>query len=299
MLDLAPRRNALTWVCPPALPVAKLVIGRKVDEAAALLPLVLNLCRGAQELAARLAFGLPLVQGADEALHAEILRDHVLMLAVRLPRHFGGTAMALPQGWAATPALLRGTFFGAQGRMPLRLDDLEGFLRRGEGLGTLLRQVRDSFLPSEAGCDPLPVQTGAALLEVAPIENSVAARWIDHPLMRATEAAYGRGPFWRVLGRVIELDALIAGVRMPFRVTPEGQAMVPAARGTYAVFARTEGGIVTEFARVTPTDHLLAPGGVFEQALARLPDAKTALAPLVLDIMDPCVPLRLEEAEDA
>ena len=43
-----------------------------------------------------------------------------------------------------------------------------------------------------------------------------------------------------------------------------------------------------DFLRVTPTDHMLAPGGMLEGALAALPADRAGLAPLVLDILDPC-----------
>ncbi len=56
---------------------------------------------------------------------------------------------------------------------------------------------------------------------------------------------------------------------------------------------------LTAFTRVTPTDHLPAPGRVPEQSLATLPAEKTGLAALVPDILDPCSPVRLEEAQDA
>lgn len=296
MLDHAPR---LTWVTPPALPVDRLVLGRSIEEASAILPRVFNLCRGAQETAARLAFGKPLVEGADDALHAEILRDHVMMLAIRLPRHFGGVAQALPSGWQSDPALLRPILLGDLYRMPDEAFALALALTAREGVFRLLAQVRDSFLPGEAASDVLPVPEGAEALEIRPFENSVAGRWADLPMMRAVERNYGRGPFWRVLGRVVELEALMSGYRLGFRATPAGEAFVAAARGTYAVRAKTDRGVVKAFHRVTPTDHLLAPGGVMEQSLARLPDQKRGLGPLLLDILDPCVPLKLQEVQDA
>ncbi|MCE8440702.1 HupK protein, partial [Rhodovulum sulfidophilum] len=58
-------------------------------------------------------------------------------------------------------------------------------------------------------------------------------------------------------------------------------------------------GRVSSFRRWTPTDHLLARGGVLERALASLPRARVELAPLVVDILDPCLPVHFEEAADA
>ena len=56
---------------------------------------------------------------------------------------------------------------------------------------------------------------------------------------------------------------------------------------------------MTAFSRITPTDHLLAPGGVLAQCLATLPADRAGLAPLMLEILDPCSPVRLEEVAHA
>ena len=55
----------------PDLPVAALLIGKPVEEAAALLPRLFNLCSGAQAMALRQALGLPAPDPAT--LRAEIL----------------------------------------------------------------------------------------------------------------------------------------------------------------------------------------------------------------------------------
>ena len=69
-----------------------------------------------------------------------------------------------------------------------------------------------------------------------------------------------------------------------------------AARGSYAVAATVTDGKVTGFSRVTPTDHLLATDGILDRSLAALPALKSGYAPLLLDILDPCTPVALEEA---
>ena len=78
-----------------------------------------------------------------------------------------------------------------------------------------------------------------------------------------------------------------------------GTAVVPAARGFYAVRAQAQNGRVTELRRLTPTDHLLAPGGILAQSLATLPPEHRDLADLVVDIIDPCVPVRIKEVANA
>ena len=44
---------------------------------------------------------------------------------------------------------------------------------------------------------------------------------------------------------------------------------------------------------------MLAPGGILEHSLATLPASKHDQAALVVDILDPCVPIRLEGLTDA
>lgn len=56
---------------------------------------------------------------------------------------------------------------------------------------------------------------------------------------------------------------------------------------------------MTRFERVTPTDSLLARGGVLDRTLASLPADKAGLGPLLLDILDPCSPVRLKEVRNA
>ena len=53
--------------------------------------------------------------------------------------------------------------------------------------------------------------------------------------------------------------------------------------------------MVTALSRVTPTDHLLAPGGALALSLARLPAATAGLAAVVVDILDPCVAVSVQE----
>lgn len=56
---------------------------------------------------------------------------------------------------------------------------------------------------------------------------------------------------------------------------------------------------MTAFARMTPTDHLLAPGGILEHSLATLPADSGRLVPVLLALLDPCVPVTVEEAAHA
>jgi hypothetical protein len=276
------------------LPVEEMLIGMPAVEAAALLPRIFNLCRGAQSTAACLAFGLP-DPGADIA--AEIRRDHVLKLFVQLPGHFGGPA-TLP-ATPFDPVALRNGLFGPTGKAPCSGADMTTFLGSGHGLAPLLRRVTESFAGGVATTGPLPLVTPENGLTAAPVENSPAARRADHPGLRSIAAREGRSMLWRVMGRMIDLDAVLDGDLPPPRCPRIGLAQVQATRGLYTIRAHQTAGRVTRFVRVTPTDHLLAPGGVLARCLATLPADCAGLAPMMLDILDPCSPVRLEEVGHA
>lgn len=272
-------------LCPvlhpaPPLPLDRLLLGRPVTEAADLLPRLFSLCRQAQTRAALLSLGLP--DATDEAqARAEILRDHLARLCQFLPRALG--LAPVPPGLAALGPPL-----------PDDLSGLPGWLR-GPGMAPLLAQaLHCHFAPGEAVTAPLPpVAQGAAALLPDPCENSPAGRQAAQPLLRAVAARFGRGPLWRLLGLLADAAALAAGDLPPASRSADGTATVPAARGTYALRLVQAGGRITGLARRTPTDHLLAPGGALLQALASLPAAKAGLAPVVLALHDPCIPVQL------
>lgn len=281
------------------LPVAGLIVGKEVEEAAALLPRLFNLCRMAQDAAARLAFGLPLDADHAEKVRQEILREHLIKFFVSFPAQFGLGVAPLPMGWQeGTPAMCR-TVFGANGSLPDTKVDFVEFLEAGQGVAGILVKIRDSFAPGEACSDRLPDVVATNALSAEALENSVAGRQAHHPVMRAIEQSFGRGPFWRATARAYDAQDCIAG-SLPRLTSPtSGVAIVPAARGTYAVSAQVEAGIVTDFKRITPTDHLLARGGILDQTIARLPAQKSGMAALLLDILDPCIPVHLEEVAHA
>ncbi len=264
----------LTAAAP--LPVEALVLGRPVAEAAELLPRLFNLCRAAQGLAAKLSLGLP----ATEDPVAEILRDHVLKLCITLPRSLGQDPRPIP----SAPADLLGP-----GGLPATPD---GLLAQD----TLARAIDRRFPAGVAvsAALPSPVQP----LAEGAFENSAAGRQAAHPLLRAVEATRGRGPLWRYAGLLADLEAALTG-RLPPAQVVDGTAIVPAARGTYALRLTQANGLVTGITRRTPTDHLLAPGGALLQSLASLPASLHPLAPQVIALHDPCIPVTVREAQDA
>jgi hypothetical protein len=274
---------------PAALPLGALVLGRPVAEVAALLPRLFNLCRVAQGMAARMTLGLAGEQDLP-ALRSEVLRDHLIRLSVTLPR-----LLDLPaQPVHGDPLDL---LFGPTRGLPVDPGGLRLWLAAGQGAAPLVAAIAHRFAAGEAAVD-LPLVTDATALQPVAVENSAAGRQAAHPLLRSVAARQGRGPLWRVLGMLADAEAALAD-RLPAPTLRQGVARVPAARGSYALRITQSGGMVTGIDRVTPTDHLLAPGGALDLALSRLPDAKRHLAPLVTALHDPCMAVTVREARHA
>lgn len=280
-------------ITPPArLGVEAMLLGRPAEAAAELLPRLFNLCRVAQETGARMAVGLPPQPDTGRALAQEILREHLMRFFVFWPRRLGLAPAPLPD-----PKALRRLVFGPSGRAP-GPDGLDGWLASGGGVAPVFDAIARAFAPGEAVAD-LPEPTRETLCEAVAQENSPWDRHRGNGLLRAAERRFGRGPLWRALARLVDLDAVARGPRGLVTRCSGGVAYVPAARGIYAVSARVHAGRIAAFARHTPTDHLLAPGGALEQSLASLPPAKLHLVPLVVDILDPCLPVQITAAAHA
>ncbi len=275
------------------MPVVGFLRGKPVEAVLDLVPRLFNLCREAQTQAMRLAFGLDLPD--PEAIYREIKREHVLKLAVTLPHALGMAPIDFPRGDNADLTL---ALFGAA-RFPETEAQFEAFLQSGQGIAPVLAEVSRRFAPQEAVVSRLPAAWDSVIFSNQALENSVAARHIDHPVMRYVETRYGRGPLWRIVARALDLEA-VTDRRLPGpRKIAEGTVVVPAARGLYAVKVQVEDGKLADMVRMTPTDHLLARGGIMEQSLATLPRNKHDHSKAVLSILDPCVPVQITEQNDA
>lgn len=278
----------------PALPVARMVLGKPVDVVAELLPRLFNLCRVAQGAAARAALGLALDTGWQEALHREILREHMAKICLKWPALMSRPALPLPRDWMSGSAEARQALFGPAAGMPQQAAGLPAFLAQATGIAPTLRAMSQLFHPGEACRTALPHAAPKTVFLAHAQENSVGARRAKHPVLRHVATTHGRGPLWSALAIAYELDALLAGARPRLWQRPDG-AVIEAARGLYGITATIEDGRVTAFDRITPTDHLTAKGGALEQSLASLPPSRAqALAPLLLSILDPCYPVSLK-----
>ncbi len=288
----APRLVALARPLPS---VDALILGQPIEVAFDLLPRIFNLCRTAQTMALRLALGQEERPGDRAALTQEILRDHLLRLAVVLPRRLGLDPVSF------TPKdthKLRFELFGETKNFPTTPNDFKSFLTSRQGIAPVLSALYAGFGCGEAICPVLPTPNGDVIRLSAAAENSVAMRHTAHPVMREIERQLGRGPMWRVVARALDLQACLDNT-LPAPVVMPGSAAVPAARGLYMVTAEANNGILNQFARLTPTDHLLAPGGIMEHCLASLPPEKNGQADLICDILDPCSPVTVQEVRDA
>ena len=295
MLD-GGRHTTLHAQRAPGLPVSRLVVGRSADDLAALLPRLFNLCRAAQSAAVEAALGR---KTAGAGIKSEILRDHLLKFHVTWPSFFGLPPCPLPVDWADGGAKLCRAAFGPAGRAPGTGADFFTFLESGSGFAPVLNRIDGCFGPGEAMAEGLPPVSPGTIWSDTPLDNSVAIRVAHHPVMQAIARERGRGPLWRAAARLFDIAALLDGAMPPILTPERREAIVPAARGSYAVRLTLDGATVTTFDRVTPTDHLLANGGVLDRSLATLPADKTGLGGLLLDILDPCSPVRLREVEHA
>ncbi|MCU4654191.1 hydrogenase expression/formation protein HupK [Roseibacterium sp. SDUM158016] len=280
---------------PEAPPADRLVAGRRPEEARDLLGLVFNLCRAAQIAAFDIATGR---KPDTEALAAEIRRDHLMQIFLAWPRALGLPPM-FDRGWLADEAAALRALFGPAGRPPRTDFETAGFLGSDDGIAPLLQLVATLFRPGEAVTPGLPLVDAESAFAPGAVENSPAGRRAAHPAMDYVEAIHGRGPLWRAMGRVIDLAALLSGERPRPLPAPTGSAIVPATRGVYALRVEMENGRVARLHRTTPTDHILARGGVMAGVLTSLPAERGHLLPFLVALIDPCRPLDVGAAQDA
>ncbi|MBN8631055.1 MAG: hydrogenase expression/formation protein HupK [Rhodobacterales bacterium] len=280
-------------VAPGSSAAEALLLGRSPEDAVEMLGRLFNLCRHAQEAAARLAFGLPLP--AIDGIRGEILRDTLFRLFIGLPRAMGHATVPLPVGWQDDPKRAALALFGPAGRFPATWPAFQDWLSSAAGLAPLVAALSGTFAPGEAAARTLPFASGDDL----PCENSAAMRHAGHPVMARIEADYGRGPLWRTVARMLDADACFQGWQPVARLVAPGLAEAPSARGLYRIGVSVRDGRVIAIRRRTPTDDFCHPDGAMVSALAALPIAKRHLAPLVVECFDPCMPWAVQEMADA
>ena len=296
---------------PPPLPVTGFVAEKEPATAAREIGLVFNICAGAQEAAARTAFGLDIPDGLRERVTRETLREHVLKLCLVWPRILGLEGDPAPvrlvscfngRGMDQVADTVRGLLFGALAGMPRSWADFKTWMQTSPTAPAKLFEAVYNRWDAAWGRADLPLlelakepdwpdatQSGAA------VENAPACRVNGDPLLRDFAARFGHGILWRMAARLIEVDALLRGAWNRIETRP---GLVAAARGAMLMRGEVDAGRVTWLHRLSPTDFALARGGVLETALAALPDGRDAplaqVARMVVETVDPCCPYRLE-----
>ena len=228
----------------PALPVDRLVVGKRTDEVAVLIPRLFSLCRAAQGAAVATCLGRP----ADpQGIAQEILRDHMLKLCVTWPNLLGLAPRSVPlirpaagagispdpPGSSALPTSLAGekdvaeAAFGALRRPPATSEEFEAFLASGTGAAPVLARIDACFAAGEACANGLPPVDAISILGGAPVENSTATRHLDHPVMRHIETMRGRGPLWRATARLYDIAMALDDTLPAIALTGPGQALKP------------------------------------------------------------------------
>ncbi|MBV7380773.1 hydrogenase expression/formation protein HupK [Maritimibacter dapengensis] len=265
------------------VPIAQMIRGLTPEAVAEMLPRLFNLCRSAQATAAHLALGLP---APVIDLTGDVIRDHVLKLFVTWPAQLGLAPLPLPTHWqAGGEGLLRALF---DGPFPETVRSFQAACGTGRGIAPVLAAL-DRVLPPGTGvAAALPALTDTWALSPVAVENSVAGRQASHTVLRSLEVDRGRDLYWRAVARLYDLADACRGALPAPRVTDAGVALVPASRGTYALTLRQERGRITGISRITPTDHLCAPGGILEITFAALNARDAGKSGLVMDILDPC-----------
>lgn len=294
--------------------VARVVIGRSPEEAARMLPRVFNLCAAAHAAAAAGALGLASTgagaeEGQCEAARQERLRDHAVAVLNDWPALLGaqGDRAALRQlgGGARERLALRRHLLGGDIELaeasPAALD---GWLARGDSpTARLLRLLRARLEPGwgRVELDRPRMPDIVAALDAgqpgAPRETTAADGWRTAPLIAGLVAREGASLFVRLLARLLDFAAGLAGhveQDAPCRA-PAGIGFARAARGLLAHRARVEHGVVTDYRVLAPSAWNLAPDGLLARMLAALPVGSDTpmLARIAVACVNPCVPVRL------
>jgi hypothetical protein len=270
----------------------RLAAGKPVGEARDLLGRVFNLCRAAQTAGFDIATGS---RAETAAIAAELRRDHLMQIFMAWPRTLGLTPQ-FDRDWLTDDHAALVALFGPTARAPRSDFEMAGFLGSEDGVGPLLHLIGEIFGPRTAIADGLPLVDAETAFRAVPVENSPAARQAAHPALSYVEATVRpRPPVAR--GRSGPRPCHDPRRPPPRPVpAPEGCAIVPATRGYYAVSVGTVDGHVKTLSRVTPTDHMLAPGGALEAMLSTLPPDRAMLLPVLMTLVDPCRPLNVEAA---
>ncbi len=289
--------------------VSRLLVGKPVEEALRLVPLLFSLCGRAQGLAAQAAAATAMGRGMDEeslhqgakAILREAAGEHLWRLLLDWPAALGlprrETELAAARRRLATVAddaswrtaldeILAVSLLGQPARRWLD-GDLAAWRAKGSPAATLW-QAMDGALagiervtPSVNENSPLARLQGRLPADMHPVAARFLARLAELALW-----ATGDVPPVR---KFIRAQSAAAG---------QGEALALVARGSLHHRLRIEDGRVAEYAITVPTDWNFAPAGPFAREARGIRGSTAAeiesAARLLALSLDPCVAVKVE-----
>lgn len=297
---------------PKRLPLEELVKGKPASDVARLVPLIFNICAGAQEMATRSALGLTISPELEAQVRRETLREHVVKLCMVWPTLLGQAAGREALGLVARAAedpeagsALGAAIFAPLDRAPEHWITLTDWAHAGatapaRAFAALLNDWDAGWGRADTTQLDLagPIDWETATQSRQAVENGPASRLAGAALLDDVGKRRGHDMLWRMATRLVEVDRILGGEAAPALAAT---GVANAARGAMLVDASVTENRVTSLRRLSPTDFALAKGGVLETALSTLPAEADAplrtIAQMIVETVDPCVATQLSFAE--
>ena len=309
--------------------VATLLIGRKVDEAIKMLPVLYSLCAHAHMAAAQLATGREIAAGADLLVLAENAREHLLRIMLGW-QTANLISMPAPPVMALVPDMkqaieggmsdqvanqlaqyLEAHVLGCSPAQFLQCDVSEWVSATDTAAAHYLRTVIANGWQSVGAVTPaflpdLKVEPLASYMQQEgfclqpdwlnkPRETGPFARQKSVQMVADIVHAHGAGLLARQVARLVELAQIPDQMRAD-KMLSSAQAelgIVETARGRLIHWASVNDGVISDYRILAPTEWNFHPRGVAVQALQGLdPDQAKAM----IEAIDPCVNFELRAA---
>ncbi len=271
-----------------AISPAVIMKGKPVEAVPPLISRIFNLCPMAHTAAASLALGLTPATGANARLASEILREHAIVMLRDWP---------LAMGRAIDPAPLKGltALYGD------RLEALEQQLFGEPAAGFL---QRETLTERNAASVPLGILAEVAewRAEWGRLEGEVDptffVRCLSDEHVRGRLGNSGPTLALRMIARLREAARLIGEMRTGgaaprFGQLKDGAGWAEAARGRLEHHAVITEGKIADYTILTPTDAMIAPGGLLggllRSALSAPEPLRRKVFAMALAAADPCV----------
>lgn len=323
----------------------RLTAGRSAADVAATIPRLFSICGHAQGAAASAALdaarGLAIADDVQRRREADVRREAIVELMTRLlldwPKAIGlqpdipavAQLRGAPGHWSRDIA--QRTIYGTtpQQWLAMRPSQLDHWSAQGATLAATVfgRLQADGASLAHGVARRLPATGDAMLREIgsrmrepgylrtpdwrgAPAETGAVARHAGHPLLRAYVDRHGVTIAARVLARLVELAALLAGSSGGPATTAGplihslalqpgvGIGAAETARGLLVHRAQVDGERVTAYSILAPTEWNFHPHGALSLSLlqrpAATPEAARHDASWLVQALDPCVACRVE-----